>query len=220
MPLVLLATIATVIASQAVITGAFSLTRQAIQLGLCPRLRVTQTSAVAVGQVYLPVVSVLLLARAVALVPGFRSSDRLAQAYGLAVSGTMLITTLLAYTVARHRAGWSRRRAGLLAGGFLIVNLAFFAANGLKIADGGWVSVLIGSSIFTLLTTWHRGRELLQARRRGARPLEAWLTELCVAHPQRIHGTAVFLTSHRSTVPRYYCTTCGIISYCINRLYC
>ncbi|ADJ27990.1 potassium transporter [Nitrosococcus watsonii C-113] len=206
-PLVLLATVATVIASQAVITGAFSLTRQAIQLGLCPRLQIRHTSADAAGQIYLPAVNTLLLIGTLALVLGFGSSERLAAAYGFAVSGTMLLTTLLIYAVARQQTGWSRWRVGLLASGFLLVDLAFFLANGPKIADGGWVSVLIGGSIFILLTTWHRGRELLAqrrcgaARRSGARLLPAWLAELGASPPPRVHGTAVFLTTHRNTTP-------------------
>jgi KUP system potassium uptake protein len=201
-PLVGLATIATVIASQAIISGAFSLTRQAVQLGESPRLTIEQTSAEEIGQVYIPAVNWALLVATIALVLGFRTSSRLAAAYGVAVVTTMVITTLLAYFVARERWGWSRLSAGLVTVGFLGVDLAFFGANLDKIPDGGWFPLVAAAGVFTLMTTWKRGRRLLAERlRKVERPLDEVLDEIAANPPVRVAGTAVFMTGHREAAP-------------------
>ena len=161
-PLVGLATAATVIASQGLITAVFSLTSQAVQLGLSPRLKIVHTSSHEIGQIYLPALNWTLMIACVALVVGFRSSTRLAAAFGLAVSGTMAITTLLFIAVARGRWKWGIGRVIAIAGGFLVIDLAFLGANLLKILDGGWIPLVIGAVVFTLLATWQRGRALLR----------------------------------------------------------
>ena len=152
-PLVILATIATVIASQAIISGAFSLTQQAVQLGYSPRFDIQHTSAHAYGQIYIPEINWMLMAATVGLVFGFRTSTNLAAAYGMAVTTTMVITTLLAYVVAREKWGWSVWRASLVTGLFLVVDVAFFGANLVKIAHGGWFPLLVASGIYTMMTT-------------------------------------------------------------------
>src|SRR5262249_40392814 len=161
-PLVALATAATVIASQGLISAVFSLTQQAVQLGLCPRLEIVHTSSAEIGQIYLPALNWALMLACLALVIGFRSSTRLAAAFGLAVSGTMAITTLLLIVVARGRWKWSIARVAAVAGGFLLIDLAFLGANVLKIPDGGWIPLVIAGIVLTLLTTWRRGRMLLR----------------------------------------------------------
>jgi KUP system potassium uptake protein len=194
-PMVTLATVATIIASQAIITGSFSLTRQAMQLGWFPGLNIRQTSDVEYGQIYVPFVNWILMVVTVALAVGFGSSDRLAGAYGTAVSTTMLLTTVLLYEAMRRSWEWSTPVASLVAGFFLIVDFAFFAANLLKIADGGWAPLLIGGIIFLIMTTWRRGVEAIRARlgatREGPTQFIARLGEQRVP---RIPGTAVFLT--------------------------
>jgi KUP system potassium uptake protein len=196
MPLVVLATVATIIASQAVISGTFSLTRQAIQLGQLPRMRVIFTQAEESGQVYLPLVNWLLMVACIALVVGFGSSDALASAYGVAVSMDMVVTTLLAVAVA-WRFGWhplTALGAGVI---FVTIDSAFLAANLAKIPDGGWYALLIAALIFLLMWSWRAGRALLSERmaERSIRQ-DAFLQELETDPPQRVPGTAVVVTSH------------------------
>ena len=156
-PLVALATLATVIASQALITGAYSLTRQAVQLGLTPRIHIKHTSETVIGQIYVPAVNWALMVACVALVLGFRTSENLAAAYGVAVSATMLITTILFYVVARTRMGWPRALAASLCSVFLLVDVAFFTATLFKIPSGGWLPLVVAAVVFALLSTWRTG---------------------------------------------------------------
>jgi len=201
-PMVALATAATVIASQAVISGAYSITRQAVQLGFLPRINVVHTSAREIGQIYIPAVNWLLCAVVVAAVVGFGSSSRLAGAYGVAVTATMLVDTLLAFFVVYYRWRyplWIAVGATLF---FLTVDLAFFSATLLKIADGGWFPLGIGAVVFAVMSTWRRGREHLFARLRASSvPLEAFLKSLFVDPPHRIPGTAVFMTATPEVTP-------------------
>ena len=201
-PLVILAGAATVIASQAVISGVFSITHQAIQLGYTPRMHVQHTSSQERGQIYLPAVNWALFVAVVALVLAFGSSSSLAAAYGISVSGTMIITTLLVYLVARRAWGWSTTRSMLILGAFLVVDLSFFGANLTKIADGGWFPLAFAGGLFVLMTTWKQGRALLKARRdRDAMPLDAFVQSMSGADIPTISGTAVFLTPHPDQVP-------------------
>ncbi|MCG6925665.1 MAG: potassium transporter Kup [Acidobacteria bacterium] len=201
-PLVGLATAATIIASQAVISGAFSLTRQAIQLGYCPRLQIIHTSETEPGQIFVPAVNWTLMLATVALVLGFRSSSRLAAAYGVAVTTTMLIATVLFYVVARERWQWTRLAAAAPATLFLLVDLSFFGANVVKIAHGAWFPLVIGLAVFTLLMTWKRGRELLAQRFRAkGLSFERFLEKLEEDAPVRVSGRAVFMTGNPGLVP-------------------
>ena len=202
-PLVFLSTIATVIASQALISGAFSITRQSMQLGYCPRMEVVHTSAEEKGQIYLPGLNLMLLLGVVVLVLGFRSSSALAAAYGIAVTATMAITTMLAYVVFRERWGVRRAIALPVAGVFLAVDLAFFGANAVKIADGGWFPLALAVVIFTAMTTWKRGREILAAKLRAASmDLKDLLESFQGEHaPVRVPGTAVFMTGNPEGSP-------------------
>jgi len=193
-PLVVLATMATVIASQALISGAFSLTNQAIQLGYSPRLRVTHTSASEVGQIYIASINYSLLALCVLLVVGFRESANLAAAYGLAVSTTMVLTTVAFFVVARHGFGWSRRKAMPLCGLFMVVDVAFFGATLFKIPHGGWVPLVLGGLVFTVLTTWRTGRRLVQERMLSdTLPLARFVEGLDHTPPVRSEGTVVHM---------------------------
>jgi KUP system potassium uptake protein len=201
-PLVGLATMATVIASQAIISGVFSLTRQAIQLGYLPRMEIVHTSRAEIGQVYIPTVNWALMFATIALVIGFRSSTNLAGAYGLAVSMTMIITTVLAYVVARDLLGWSALTAGAVTFAFLIGDLAFLGANLAKIADGGWFPLLVATVVFILMTTWRRGRQILNVRlREGALSPEDFVTSLGKHPPVRVPGTAVFMHRTGGVIP-------------------
>jgi KUP system potassium uptake protein len=201
-PLVVLATVATVIASQAIISGAFSLTQQAVQLGYLPRFDIRHTSVQERGQIYVPEVNTLLLLATLGLVVGFRSSTNLAAAYGMAVSATMAITTVLAYVVAREEWRWSLARAVGVASGFLAVDLAFLVANLLKIVHGGWFPLAVAAGIFLIMTTWHTGRKLVTARLNAAEvPLDRFFEELRARPPLRVPGTAVFMTAHAEGVP-------------------
>jgi KUP system potassium uptake protein len=201
-PLVALSTMATIIASQAVITGAFSLTRQAVQLGLCPRMEIRHTSESEIGQIYIPQVNWLLLVCILLLIFGFKSSDNLANAYGIAVAGTMLIDTLVAFLVARSHWLWSLPKAAIVFGGFLIVDVMFVGANLLKFLGGGWFPLLIGLAIFQILVTWQRGRRILVTQLRDiAVPLDGFLARVTDKHPIRVPGTAVFLTADPNNVP-------------------
>jgi KUP system potassium uptake protein len=201
-PLVIMATMATVIASQAIISGVFSLTRQAIQLGYLPRMQIVHTSQAEIGQVYMPTVNWTLMFCTIALVIGFRSSTNLAGAYGVAVSTTMIITTILAYVVARDQLHWSVLLAGSITAGFFFGDLAFLGANLFKIADGGWFPLLIAAVVFTIMTTWRRGRTILNSRlREGALSPEAFVTSLRGHAPVRVPGTAVFMHRSRDVIP-------------------
>jgi len=201
-PLIVLATAATCIASQAVITGAYSLTRQAVQLGLLPRLRVTQTSPDARGQIYMPSVNWLLMVAAVGLVLLFQSSDNLAAAYGVAVNSTMAITTVLAFNVARERGGWTLPAALAFLVGFLAIDLGFLGSNLLKIPDGGWLPLLIGVTLFTVMTTWRRGAALLAERiANNAVNLETFIGRVAGERIPRVPGIAVFFTGRLEQTP-------------------
>jgi KUP system potassium uptake protein len=201
-PLLGLATLATIVASQALISGAFSLTRQAIRLGYSPRFTVIHTSREEQGQIYIPEINAALMVGCLLLVVGFASSSRLAAAYGIAVSGTMAITTALLYVLARYRWGWTIGRAVTVAGGFLLVDLAFFGANAGKIRAGGWVPLVIAGGAFLLMTTWKRGSELVRGiLAEQAMPFDRFLAELERLRPPRVPGTAVFLTAHLEGTP-------------------
>ena len=201
-PMVLLATAATIIASQAVITGAFSLTRQAMQLGYLPRLTVVHTSARHMGQIYVPQVNWILMVCTIGLVVGFRSSSKLAAAYGVAVTSTMLVSTILFYIVAREKWGWSRLAAGFLVSVFLLVDFTFFSANVSKIMHGAWFPLVIGGIVFTLMTSWRRGRELLAGQLRASTlTLSEFQETIRVSSPSRVNGQAVFLTGNPEVAP-------------------
>lgn len=201
-PLIALATAATVIASQAMISGAFSLTRQAVQLGQCPRLMIVQTSAEETGQIYVPAVNIGLALATIGLVVGFRTSGNLAAAYGIAVSMTMVITTFLIFYVMRRRWKWGLWLAVPIAGGLFAVDLAFLGANSLKFVEGGWLPILVGGLIYLLMSTWSRGRELLRAHlAKYKRTMDDFLAELRAKPPVRVPGTAVFLTGTVPDVP-------------------
>src|SRR5436189_3651008 len=193
-PLIALATVAAIIASQAVISGAFSLTRQAVQLGYSPRLNIEHTSSREIGQIYVPTVNWGLMLLTCVLVLGFQTSSNIAGAYGVALSTLMLITTLMFYVMSREVWGWSFLRAAGVAGLFLWVDLLFFAANMLKIRYGGWVPLAIAAAIFLLMTTWKRGREILGKRMlEKTVPLKMLLADLAAEPPLRVPGTAVFM---------------------------
>ncbi|MBL8741192.1 MAG: KUP/HAK/KT family potassium transporter, partial [Myxococcales bacterium] len=210
-PMVALATAATIIASQALISGAFSLTRQAVQLGYLPRVTVKHTSSETEGQIYIPSVSWALAVGCVGLVLAFKASSNLAAAYGIAVTGTMAITSIAFYVVARERWHWSRLKAGLLVGLFLIVDLGFFGANALKLIDGGFVPIVIAVAIFFSMRVWKRGRALLgQYFTKAATPLASFLADLGDGKLEssdgrlpivRTPGVAVFLTSSATGTP-------------------
>ena len=202
-PMVILATAATVIASQAVVTGAYSLTQQAIQLGLLPRLEIRRTSETQAGQIYIPRINWILLAAVILLVGVFKTSSALASAYGIAVTGTMLITTMMAFIVVWKCWNWNPWLVGALLVPFLFVDMTFLAANLLKVFEGGWMPLLVGGMLVLLMLTWQRGsRALVEKTRRTDVPLQKLLVSL-ERRPadQRAPGTAVFLTSHPDTAP-------------------
>ncbi len=202
LPMVALATAATVIASQAVITGAYSLTRQAVQLGLLPRLEVRHTSAAQAGQIYMPRVNWLLLTGVLLLVLLFRSSSALASAYGIAVTGTMVVTGMLAVVVIHKVWRWSAWAAVLLIGPFLLIDLTFLGANLLKVHDGGWVPLALGAAIMAVMITWRRGsRILFDKTRKSEVPLKSLIGSLEKKPPLRVPGTAVFLTGDPGFAP-------------------
>jgi len=201
LPLVVLATIATIIASQAVITGAYSVTQQAIQLGFLPRLRVVHTSHATMGQIYVPFVNWMLMTAVVILVLGFQSSSNLAAAYGVAVTGTMVIDTLLIAGVIFFIWHWPRLPAILLVSVFLIADLSFFSANVGKITHGGWFTLAVALVVFILLTTWKRGRQLLTARiDQDAMPVDIFLKSIS-NRATKVAGTAIFLTGRPQGIP-------------------
>jgi KUP system potassium uptake protein len=202
LPMVVLATAATVIASQAVITGAYSLTRQAIQLGLLPRLEIVHTSASLFGQIYMPRVNTLLLVGVLLLVALFRSSDALASAYGIAVSGTMVVTAMMGFVVIWRVWHWSIWSAAALIVPFLFIDMTFLSANMLKVVEGGYVPLALGGVVMTLMYTWRRGtRLLLQKTRRSETPLEGLVANLEKKTPHIVPGTAVFFTSDPEFAP-------------------
>jgi KUP system potassium uptake protein len=201
-PLLALATLASIIASQALISGAFSLTSQAVRLGYFPRVTIVHTSWTEAGQVYLPEINAALMVGCLLLVLGFRSSSSLGAAYGIAVTGTMAVTSLLFYLVARHRWRWPAWQAGGLAALFLAVDLAFLAANLVKVRAGGWVPLAIAAGVYVLLSTWKRGSELMRAQlTRASVPFQPFLEELARVPPPRVPGTAVFLSATTEGVP-------------------
>jgi KUP system potassium uptake protein len=201
-PLVVLATMAAIIASQALISGAFSLTQQAVQLGYCPRVNIVHTSKTEAGQIYIPEVNTALMIGCLLVVLGFRSTGALGAAYGIAVTGTMSITTILFYLLARSRWNWSLLHALSFAVFFLIIDLAFFGSNALKILHGGWVPIIVGLGIFTLMTTWYQGRRIvLKLLRRGSLPMDLFLNSVADHKPVRVPGTAIFLTSDPEGAP-------------------
>ena len=201
LPLVILATLATIIASQAVITGAFSVIQQAIQLGLIPRLRIEHTSEKAAGQIYVPAVNWLLMILVILLVLGFRESSNLAAAYGIAVTGTMFITALMLGVLARRVWNWPQWLVGLVIGLFLLIDGLYFASNLTKVPDGGWFPLLIGVIAFTMLTTWARGRKLVSDRLSEASiPLEIFIKSAAKS-AHLVPLTAVYMTSSRDGVP-------------------
>ncbi|RDU95382.1 potassium transporter Kup [Trinickia dinghuensis] len=202
LPLVVLSTVATVIASQAVISGAYSLTSQAIQLGYVPRMKVLHTSELAIGQIYVPVVNWLLLFVILCVVLGFKSSDSLAAAYGIAVTTTMVMTTVLACVVMVKVWNWNKVLVGLIIAAFMTVDVAFFGANLLKVAEGGWLPLGIGALLFFLLMTWYKGRMLVKERTAAdGIPLAPFVQGLLAHPPHRVSGTAIYLTGSDALVP-------------------
>jgi KUP system potassium uptake protein len=202
LPLVVLSTVATVIASQAVISGAYSLTSQAIQLGYVPRMKILHTSELAIGQIYVPVVNWMLLIVILLIVIGFKSSDNLAAAYGIAVTTTMVITTILAGVVMLKVWKWNRLLVAFIVTAFMIVDVAFFGANLLKVAEGGWLPLGIGALLFFLLMTWYKGRLLVKERTAAdGIPLAPFLKGLLAHPPHRVSGTAIYLTGSDELVP-------------------
>lgn len=201
-PLVILSTAAAVIASQALISGAFSLTMQASQLGLLPRMQIRHTSAFEYGQIYMPAINSMLMVGCILLVIGFRSSASLAAAYGIAVTATMAITTVLFYIVAREHWSWSRPAALSVALPFMVVDLAFLIANVTKIPDGGWLPIILGLGIFTIMTTWKQGRHLVALRlKERSHPTQDHLPEVLAHSLLRVPGTAVFMGSDDERIP-------------------
>ena len=200
--LIAIATAAAVVASQAVISGAYSLTRQAVLLGYSPRMRIDHTSSEEIGQIYLPGVNWALMLATVALVIGFGSSSNLAAAYGIAVSGEMVLTTILLFIVSRQVWRWSLPAAAGLCGAFGVIELAFLGANSIKIPQGGWFPLVIALGIYTLMTTWKRGREILGQRLlEHSVPLQVLLGDIAADPPQRVPGTAVFMVRTPDVTP-------------------
>jgi KUP system potassium uptake protein len=201
-PMVAIATGAAIVASQALISGAFSLTRQAIQLGYCPRMNIVHTSSRAIGQIYIPQVNNALWIACVGLVIAFQSADNLAATYGVAVTGTMLTTTILLLVVARNQWKWKSWQLVLLGGLFVIVDLAFFGTNLFKIPDGGWFPILVAVFVYLLMSTWKKGRfRLGEIVLENTLPLELFLDDIAKRKPVRVPGIAVFLTSVRGGAP-------------------
>jgi KUP system potassium uptake protein len=199
-PLVALATAATIIASQAIISGTFSMTRQAIQLGLCPRLHITQTSSEGYGQIYVGFVNWTLMVLTLGLALGFRSSANLASAFGIAVALTMLLTSLLMFIAMREVWGWSLPLSIAVAGLFVIVDLSFVAANMMKVIEGGWVPLVVGATLYFIMSTWRQGRVALARKlERDTLPLKEFLAQ--VHNKARVAGTAVYMTSRVDVVP-------------------
>ena len=201
-PLLFIATSAAIVASQALISGSFSVTRQAIQLGYSPRMRIIHTSKQEAGQIYIPEVNKALAVGTLLLVVTFGSATALGGAYGVAVTGTMAITNILFYLAARHLWNWSALKAGAFLAFFMAIDLTFFAANLLKVPHGGWVPLVLAAAVFTLMTTWKRGRAMLRAiLQRGTVPIEMFLADVERRKPVRVKGTAVFMTSDPHGAP-------------------
>ncbi len=201
-PMVVLSTVATIIASQAVISGAFSLTRQAVQLGYMPRIKIVHTSLKEIGQIYIPSINWLLMLATFGLVLGFRQSTNLAAAYGVAVTATMVITTVLAYVVARRVWGWPRWLVAPVTAFFLLVDVSFFGANIIKVEDGGWFPLLVGIAVYTLMSTWKKGRKILSDRlQEDCLPLESFIEQVRPNSPMRVPGTAIFLARDPNGTP-------------------
>jgi KUP system potassium uptake protein len=201
-PLILLASLAAIIASQAVISGAFSLTRQAVQLGYCPRMQIEHTSSTEIGQIYMPGVNWSLMLVTFALVLGFRSSSNMAAAYGVAVSSEMVITSILFYILARTVWNWSAALAGTLVAFFLVMDVGFWGANALKIPQGGWFPLLIAAGLFLLMMTWKRGREILSKRlQEKSVPLNILMADLAADPPPRVPGIALFMSGNPGGTP-------------------
>jgi KUP system potassium uptake protein len=201
-PLIILATLATVIASQALISGAYSVTRQCMQLGFLPRMSVNHTSATEEGQIYVPQVNTMLMIGVLLLVFAFRTSDALASAYGIAVTATFLCTCVLAMVVFRRQFKWSRPKAFLVWGSFFAIDGLFFAANALKIPEGGWVPLVMGGFLLALMTSWKRGRDLLLERwKHDSLPLSSFLARLPHSRTVRVPGMAIFMTGNPDYVP-------------------
>ena len=202
LPVVMVATAAAIIASQALISGAFSLTRQAIQLGYLPRLDVEHTSTYEVGQIYVPQMNVLLAVGTILIVIGFKTSSALAAAYGIAVTLTMVVTAVLLHVVAVERWKWPPLAAGLMTAAFLSIDVAFLGANVIKIADGGWLPLAIGVGLLTLMTTWKTGRRIVGERLiERALPMKEFLSQIAANPPSRVPGTAVFMTGQPTGTP-------------------
>ena len=202
LPLVVLATLSAVIASQALISGVFSITRQAIQLGFCPRISIVHTSSREIGQIYIPALNWALFVGVVWLVLTFKTSSNLAAAYGIAVAGTALITTFLAFEVSLEKWRWSMLKAILIFGTFLAIDLAFFSANITKIAHGGWVPLVIGGVIYILMTTWQKGRKVLYQRlKERSMPIEDFFQKILREPPLRVSGTAMYMSGDPNGVP-------------------
>ncbi|NBR85199.1 MAG: potassium transporter Kup [Verrucomicrobia bacterium] len=201
-PLVILSTAATVIASQALISGAYSLTMHAIQLGYLPRMVIRHTSSAERGQIYMPHVNWALMLACIGLVLGFKNSSNLAAAYGIAVTLTMLVTTMLFFFAARRLWNWPRKRAMALCGVFLAVELAFFASNLIKVAHGGWFPLVVGAGIFTVMATWKTGRRLVWERMQNATlPRDLFFADIEANPPQRVSGTAIFMAGNPNGTP-------------------
>ena len=201
-PLVVIATLAAVIASQALISGAFSLAQQAIQLGFSPRMTIVHTSNEASGQIYVPEVNTILMIACVSLTLMFQKSGNLAAAYGIAVMGTMVITTILLFSVERRIWHWPLWQALLLCGLFMVVDIPLLAANVVKIVSGGWVPLVVAFGIYILMTTWKRGRTAVRKHlAEGSLPLDYFLSRLEDYAPHRVKGTAVFMTSTMGVTP-------------------
>ncbi|MDB4879912.1 MAG: Low affinity potassium transport system protein kup [Gemmatimonadetes bacterium] len=201
-PLLIIATAATIVASQALISGAFSLTQQSVQLGYSPRMQIVHTSEKVAGQIYIPEVNNALMVGCILLVVTFRDSSALTAAYGIAVTGAMTITSVLFAVVARARWQWSRARVVTLLGFFLAIDLSFLGANLVKVMHGGWIPLALAAVIYTLMSTWKRGRmQLGEIQARNAMPLDTFLTSIERNPPARVRGTAVFMTSSPDGVP-------------------
>jgi KUP system potassium uptake protein len=201
-PQLVISTLAAIVASQALISGAFSLTQQAVQLGYMPRVTIVHTSKHEAGQIYIPEINVALAIGTLWLVVAFRSSVALGQMYGVAVTGTMAITNLLFYNIARERWGWSRTRAGLFLVVFSVIDISFFTANLIKVGSGGWVPLVIAAVVFALMTTWKRGRALLRRIMiERSLPIEDFVASLETGHTVRVPGTAIFMTSDAGGTP-------------------
>ena len=201
-PLLALATLAAIVASQALISGAFSLTQQAVQLGYSPRMQIVHTSSQEAGQIYIPEVNKALAVGTLLLVVTFRSVDALGAVYGVAVTATMAITTVLFVLIAEQRFGWSKARMRVFLVFFLTIDVAFFLANVLKVPHGGWVPLAIAALVYLLMTTWKWGRDLLQGMlAEGGLPMDTFLADVARRHPPRVPGTAVFMTSASGGAP-------------------